>query len=85
MARTPDDVRETVEAVREVRRAVQRGVPLDRIAIALPDGRQRSALEEALARAALPTTWLVGVVASELPPARLLALAVEVALDDNST
>jgi len=85
LARTPDDVREATEAVREVRRAVARGVPLDRIAIALPDGRQRPALEEALARAVLPTTWLVGMAAAELPPARLLALAVEVALDDAST
>jgi hypothetical protein len=85
LARTPDDVREATEAVREVRRAIARGVALDRIAIALPDGRQRPALEEALARAVLPTTWLVGMAAAELPPARLLALAVEVAQDDAST
>lgn len=82
LAQTPDDVRECVECVREVRRAIARHVPLDRIAVVLPDGRQRPMLEDALRRAKIPATWLVGFPAAELMPARLLSLALEMASND---
>lgn len=82
LARTPDDVRETVECVREVQRAVARGVALDRIAIVLPDAGQTAALEEALARAAIPATFMVGRPARELGAARLLRVTLELAGGD---
>jgi hypothetical protein len=84
LARTPDDVRETVECVREVQRALARGVPLDRIAIVLPDAGQAAALEEALARAEIPATFLVGRPARELGAARLLRVALDVALGEET-
>lgn len=84
LARTPDDVRETTECVRVVQRAIDDGTPLDRIAIVLPDSKQRGPLEEALDRADIPTTWLVGYAAHDLPPARLLRLALDVARGDDS-
>lgn len=84
IAHTPDDVRECVECVRVVQRAIEDGVPLDRIAIVLPDGDRRGPLEEALERADIPTTWLVGHAAHDLLPARLLRLALEVAQGDDS-
>jgi hypothetical protein len=83
-ARTPDDVRETAECVRVVQRAIDNGTPLDRIAIVLPDGNQRGPLEEALDRASIPTTWLVGHAARDLMPARLLRLALDIALGDDT-
>jgi len=82
LARTPDDVRECVECVREVQRAIAGGVALDRIAIVLPDARQATALEEALERAELPCTFLVGRPASGLPAARLLRVVLALACGD---
>jgi hypothetical protein len=79
LARTPDDVRECTECVREIRRAIREGTTLDRIAIVMPDGRQRGALEDALVRAHIPATWLVGYPAASLAPARLLTLALTMA------
>lgn len=80
-ARTPDDVRECLEAVREVQRAIAAGTPLDRIAIVLPDSAPRAALEDALDRAGIPATWFAGFPAKDLAAARLLRLALNVALD----
>jgi hypothetical protein len=82
-ARTPDDVRECVEAVRVVQEAIEAGTPLDRIAILLPDSAPRGALEEALDRAGIPCTWLMGFPAQELTAARLLRLAVDVENGDD--
>jgi hypothetical protein len=78
-ARTPDDVRECVECVRVIQRAVREGTPLDRIAIAVPDDVQHAALEEALARAEIPATWLIGGPARDLLAARLLRVTVDLA------
>ncbi len=84
IARTPDDVREAVECVREVKRAIRAGTALDRIAIVLPDGRQRGALNDALLRAAVPATWLIGAPAGELVTARLLTIALEIVAGDDT-
>lgn len=85
VARTPDDVRETTECVREVRRAIAQGVALDQIAVVLPDGVQRPALEDALRRARIPATWLVGFPTRELLPARLLTLLLSLARPSSSS
>lgn len=84
VARTPDDVRETTECVREVKRAIAAGVALDQIAVVLPDGAQRPALEDALRRARIPATWLVGFPTRELLPARLLTLLLSLARPPSS-
>ncbi|MCK6548196.1 hypothetical protein L6R52_20270, partial [Myxococcota bacterium] len=81
-ARTPDDVREPAECVRVVMRAALEGTPLDRIAIVLPDGAERGPLEQALDDAGIPATWFVGGPARELMPARLLRVAIDVAVGD---
>jgi hypothetical protein len=80
--RTPDDARECVECVREVQRAIGRGLPLDRIAVVLPDSRQSSALEGALERAGIPCTWMVGRPARELAAAGLLRVVLDLACGD---
>jgi len=76
---TPDEVREVVEAVREVLRAIRRRVPLDRIAVVLPDATCAEPLERAFERAGIPTTWLTAAPLSRARPARFLALALEIA------
>ncbi|MDP2345554.1 MAG: hypothetical protein Q8O67_31715 [Deltaproteobacteria bacterium] len=82
--RTPDDVRECAECVREVQRAIAGGTPLDRIAVVMPDGQQRGALEEALDRADIPRTWFVGFPAGDLVSARVLRIAVDMACGDET-
>jgi hypothetical protein len=85
VARTPDDVRETTECVREVKRAIAAGVALDQIAVVLPDGAQRPALDDALRRAGIPATWLVGFPTRELLPARLLTLLLSLTRSSSSS
>ncbi len=81
LAATPDEVREIGEAIRVVQRHLQAGTPLSRIAIALPDNATAHVLEDALARAQIPATWLVGPPLSRSTPARFLALALALAAD----
>lgn len=71
-AATADEAREITEAVRVVSAAIRRGTPLDRIAIALPDPATVSLLAEALGRAHIDATWLVGPPLAQTPPGRLL-------------
>jgi hypothetical protein len=82
LVRTPDPTRELAEAVREAQAAVGRGVPLDRIAIVLPDPSETSALADALARASIPGTWMTGPPLAMTPAARFLRHAVELALGE---
>ena len=84
LVQTPDPTRETGEAVREVQAAVERGVPLDRIAIVLPDPAEASSLADALARAAIPATWQTGPALAQAPAARFLLHALELALGDDT-
>jgi hypothetical protein len=70
MVRTPDPTREVAEAVREAQAAVLRGVPLDRIAIVLPDADESAALLDALSRAGLRATWQTGPTLAETSAAR---------------
>ncbi|MEM1414822.1 MAG: hypothetical protein AAGH15_07970 [Myxococcota bacterium] len=72
LVRTPDPLREIAEAVREAQAAVRAGVPLDRIAIVLPDPGHAFALGAALERAELPATWLTGPPLAETPAGRFL-------------
>ncbi|MBT3224503.1 MAG: hypothetical protein HN348_36005, partial [Proteobacteria bacterium] len=51
ICRTPDEVRELAEAVREVLDQVQEGTPLDQIAIVLPDTHLVNTLADLLRRA----------------------------------
>ena len=51
--------------------AVRAGLPLDRIAVVLPDPEQVVVLREHFDRAQLPATWLVGPPLSTTPAARL--------------
>ena len=76
---TPDEVRDVSEAVREVLRAVGEGVPLDRIAVVLPDTQQADVLQSALDAAGVPTTWLTGPSLARAPEARGLLLAADTA------
>lgn len=82
LVRTPDPTRELAEAVRETQAAIERGVPLDRIAIVLPDPSETSALADALARASIPATWMTGPPLAMTPAARFLRHAVELALTE---
>lgn len=79
LARTPDDVRELTEAVREVCDAVRAGVPLDRIAVVLPDAAQVEVLRGELAHAGVPATWLVGGALAETPAGGYLLQALALA------
>ncbi|WP_198154565.1 hypothetical protein [Plesiocystis pacifica] len=79
LARTPDDVRELGEATRVVLDTVRSGVPLDRIAVVLPDPRQVVVLREHFERAHLPATWLVGPPLATTPAARFLLSCLEIA------
>ncbi len=84
LARTPDDVREVAEAVRTALDAVRDGVPLDRIAIVVPDAEQIGVLRAHLERAGVPATWLVGPPIATTPAARFLVHALEVAHGDDT-
>jgi hypothetical protein len=79
LARTPDDVRECEEVVREALKHVEAGVALTDIAIAVPDARHIQSLRHALLRANLPATCLVGPPLSESPSALFLDAALELA------
>lgn len=76
---TPDEVREMNEVVRTVQQAIQAGIALDRIAIALPDNDGAEILASALRRAAIPTTWLTAAPLIGEPCARFLTLALALA------
>ena len=79
LARTPDDVRELGEATRVVLDAVRGGMPLDRIAVVLPDPEQVVVLREHFEHMQLPATWLVGPPLSTAPAARFLSSCLEIA------
>jgi hypothetical protein len=83
LVRTPDPTRELAEAVREAQAAIVRGVPLDRIAIVLPDPKEASSLADALARASIPATWQTGPALAQTPAARFLMHAIELALGEH--
>ncbi len=82
--RTPDDVRELGQATREVLRAVDGGVPLDQIAVVLPDADQVETLRGHLARAGVPATWLVGPPLTTTPAARFLTHLLALADGDDT-
>jgi len=84
LVQTPDPTRDMSEAVREVQAAMERGVPLDRIAIVLPDPAEASSLADALARAAIPATWQTGPALAQAPAARFLLHALDLALGDET-
>jgi|GEM_PF-1906168 len=84
-AATPDEARETLEAVRVVQRAIDAGTPLDRIAIAAPDGATAELLGQALAKAQIPATTLVGPPLARSPEARFLALHLAIATGEELT
>lgn len=84
LLRTADQVREHVEIVRRVLRAVRDGVALDRIAVVLPDPSEAVALREALERAAIPATWQTGPPLASTPAALFLLHAIELARGDDS-
>ena len=71
---TPDPVRECREAVRAALDAVSAGVPLDRIAIAMPDPSQAEILRAHLEDARLPARFMVGAALARQPGAQLLRL-----------
>lgn len=80
LARTPDELRELDELVRAVQAAiVHDAVPLDEIAIILPNAEHADVLQDALERAAIPATWLVGPSLARSPAASFLSLAVDMA------
>lgn len=81
---TPDENREMKEVVRVVQRAVHAGTPLDRIAVALPDGDAAEALDTQLGLAGIDAVWLVGPPVTRTPPARLMRLVLDVASGDES-
>lgn len=83
--RTPDDGRELAEATREVLEAVEAGVPLDRIAVVLPDAAGVDTLRGHFDRAGLPATWLVGPPLATTPAARFLLHLLAIAGGDTST
>jgi hypothetical protein len=76
LVRTPDPMREVVEAVRETQAAIEAGVPYDRIALVLPDPAEAVTLREALERAGIPATWQTGPSLSLTPSARFLLHAL---------
>ena len=80
----PGESREAVEVARAVLEAAQRGVPFDRMAIALRavEG-YRAVVEEALARAQIPAHFAEGV-RRPLPEGRALLLLLECARDNLS-
>jgi hypothetical protein len=84
LAATPDEVREVTEAVRVIQRAIARGVPLDRLAIALPDGATAAVLAGLLERAGIKATWLTGPPLAQTPTAQLLLLALAMAGGDDT-
>jgi hypothetical protein len=79
LARTPDDVRELGEATRVVLDAIRNGVPLDRIAVVLPDADHVVVLHEHFERLQIPATWLVGPPLSTTPAARFLLSCLDIA------
>lgn len=81
---TADEVGEIREVVRAVRRAIQRGIPLDRIAIAVPDAAQIEALQAEVIRAGIPASWLVGPPLSQTGAAQFLRLVLAVADGDDT-
>ena len=78
-AATPDEVRETTEAVRVIQAAIDARTPLDRLAIAVPDNATADLLGEALERAMIPATMLVGPPLSRSAEARFLSLLLAIA------
>ncbi|MEQ8277220.1 MAG: hypothetical protein RMA76_03275 [Deltaproteobacteria bacterium] len=81
---SPDEAREMREVVREVQRAIAAGTPLDRIAIALPDGSTADLLEERLDAAGIPAVWLVGPSLARDRAGRLLRQAIRLASGEDS-
>ncbi|NVB40893.1 hypothetical protein G6O69_23845 [Pseudenhygromyxa sp. WMMC2535] len=79
LARTPDDVRELAEVTRVVLDAIRGGVPLDRIAVVLPDAEHVVVLREHFERLEVPATWLIGPPLSTTPAARFLLSCLELA------
>lgn len=77
IASTPDEVRECREVVRAVLDAVRGGIPLDRLAVAVPDTTQIDVLRTHLEDARIPTRFQLGVPLSRHPAAVLLGLAIE--------
>ncbi len=72
---SPGESREAVEVVRRVLEAAERGVPFDRMAIALRSPESyRSAFEEALSRAKVPAFFAEGVKRPNLAGRALLVL-----------
>lgn len=84
IVKSPDELREMREVVRRVQTAIRAGTPLDRIAIALPDGSTAHVLEDALDTAGIPAVWLTGPSLARDPAARLLRQLVRVALEEDS-
>lgn len=76
---TPDEIREMEEVARTVQQAIREGVPLDRIAIVLPDAEQAHVLESALSRASIPAVWLIGPTLARTGAASFLTLALSLA------
>jgi len=80
LARTPDEQREINEAVRVIRATIRdRGTPLDRIALVVPDAAQAQVVRETLRRASLPATLLVGPPVTAGPSGSFLRLALDLA------
>ncbi|MFT4624869.1 MAG: hypothetical protein ACI8PZ_003532 [Myxococcota bacterium] len=83
-ARTPDDVRELAEATRSVLDAVHAGVPLEQIAVVLPDAEPVAVLRGHLDAAGVPTTWLTGPPLSTSPAGRFLLHLLDAATGDDT-
>ncbi|MDP2344130.1 MAG: hypothetical protein Q8O67_24445 [Deltaproteobacteria bacterium] len=84
LLRTPDDLREAVEIVRQVQRAIVAGTALDRIAVIVPDDDGTAPLSRAFLRAGIPATFLVARPWRSLPIAGWLQLVVDVGAGDDS-
>lgn len=84
LVRTPDDVRELAEATRTVLDAARRGVPLDRIAIVVPDAAEVDVLRGHLSTAGVPATWLVGPPLHTRPAAGFLLHVLEMVTGDDT-
>lgn len=84
LVRNLDERREVDEAVREVLQAMEEGVPLDRIAVVLPEGSESDLLIDALDAAGVPSSRLVGPPLIRTGPARLLLHVLSVARGDES-
>jgi hypothetical protein len=84
LVRAPDEVRDVIEGARAALDAIDAGVPLDRIALVMPNPSGGAVMRDALAKAGVPATWMTGPPLAIAPSSRFVRTVLLLAADTAS-